>query len=105
MAGLTAHVRLRPIRFGFLVQPDDAERLLEVLRVSTCLWGGMFNPVIPHLKTVPSWWDRHGRVLETAAQIMNGYLDFFEPDFLVESTPGLANDVDFDRKRVLPIAE
>ena len=69
MANLTAHVRLRPIRFGFLVQPDDNERLLEVFRVNTCLWGGQFNPVIPHLKTVPPWWDRHGLLVETAAQI------------------------------------
>ena len=34
---------------------------------------------------------------------MNGYLDFFEPDFVVESTPGLAADIDFDGKRVLPL--
>src|SRR4051812_16910027 len=40
MANLAAHVRLRPIRFGFLVKPDDAASLLEVFRVNTCLWGG-----------------------------------------------------------------
>ena len=105
MANLTAHVRLRPIRFGFLVQPDDNHRLLEVFRVNTCLWGGRFNPVIPHLTTVPPWWDRHGLLFETAAQIVNGYLDFFEPDFLVECTPGLAADVHFDKTRVLSLAD
>ena len=39
MGHLTASVRLRPIRSGSLVQPDDNERLLEVFRVNTCLWG------------------------------------------------------------------
>lgn len=105
MSNLAANVRLRPIRFGFLVKPDDATSLLEVFRVNTCLWGGKFNPVIPHLESVPPWWDRHGLRFETAAQIMNGYLDFFEPDFLVESVAGLASDLDFDSKRVLPLAE
>ena len=45
MGHLTANVRLRPIRLGFLVQPDDDERLLEVFRINTCLGGGKFNPV------------------------------------------------------------
>ena len=36
MANLAAHVRLRPIRFGFLVKPDDVSSLLEVFRVNTC---------------------------------------------------------------------
>ncbi|MHB8736066.1 MAG: hypothetical protein ACYC6M_12270 [Terriglobales bacterium] len=103
MSNLTAHVRLRPIRFGFLVRPDDAQRLIEIFRVNTCLWGGQFNPIIPRLKTVPRWWDRHGRSFETAAQIVNGYLDFFEPDFLVEAEPGLADGLDFEPDRVIPL--
>lgn len=105
MANLAAHIRLRPIRFGFLVKPDDAKSLLEVFRVNTCLWGGKFNPIIPCLRGVPKWWDRHGHRFETAQQIMHGYLDFFEPDFLVESVPGLAGALEFDKKRVLPLSE
>ena len=30
MGNLAAHVRLRPIRFGFLVKPGDGKSLLEV---------------------------------------------------------------------------
>jgi hypothetical protein len=104
MANLTAHVRLRPIRFGFLVKPDDGNSLLQVFRVNTCLWGGRFNPIIPHLRTVPRWWDRHGHRFESAKQIVDGYLDFFEPDFIVESVPGLAEGVAFDSKRVLSLS-
>ena len=74
MAKFAVHVRLRPIRFGFLVKPHDVRSLLEIFRVNTCLWGGSFNPIIPHLRSVPRWWDRHGHTFESARQIMNGYL-------------------------------
>ena len=105
MAKFAVHVRLRPIRFGFLVKPHDARSLLEIFRVNTCLWGGVFNPIIPYLRSVPRWWDRHGHTFESARQIMNGYLDFFEPDFLVESVPGLSARLEFDSNRVLPLSE
>ncbi|MGE3957425.1 MAG: hypothetical protein AB7H96_11960 [Vicinamibacterales bacterium] len=103
MAHFSADVRLRPIRFGFVVKPDDAESLRRVFRVNTCLWGGKFNPIIPFLRAVPKWWDRHGYRFETAAQITNGYLDFFEPDFLVESKPGIASALGYEPKRVIPL--
>ena len=105
MAKFAVHVRLRPIRFGFLVKPHDARSLLEIFRVNTCLWGGRFNPIIPHLRSVPRWWDRHGHTFESARQIVNGYLDFFEPDFLVEPVPGLSARLELDSNRVLPLSE
>ena len=39
--------------------------------------------------------------LKNAKQIINGYLDFFEPDFLVEAEEGLANGLGFNSERVL----
>jgi hypothetical protein len=105
MSHITAHVRLRPVRFAFLVRPDDKKQVDEIFRVSTCLWGGKFNPIIPIFKQVPSWWDRNNHRFESARQIINGYLDFFEPDFLVEASPGLAEGLGFNPERILPIAE
>src|SRR6266849_4210952 len=105
MSQISAHVRLRPIRFAFLVRPDDAERALEIFRLNTCLWGGTYNPIIPYLDQIPEWWDRHGFRFDTAIQIMNGYLDFFEPDFIVEAEPGLAGGLGFDPARVLQCSD
>ena len=85
MGHVSATVRLRPVRFAFLVRPSDSKRVLEVFRVNTCLWGGKFNPIIPYFQHVPPWWDRHGQRFESAKQIINGYLDTYEPDFLVEA--------------------
>jgi hypothetical protein len=105
MSHISAVVRLRPIRFAFIVRPDDKKRALQIFQTNTCLWGGKYNPIVPYFKQVPKWWDRNGHNFETAVQIINGYLDFFEPDFLVEAEPGLANGLGFDEERVLQLSD
>lgn len=105
MGHVSARVRLRPVRFAFLVRPNDSKRVLEILRINTCLWGGKFNPIIPFFRQVPTWWDRHGHRFDTAKQIINGYLDRYEPDFLVEAEKGLANGMGFNSERVLQLSE
>jgi len=103
MSHINVNIRLRPIRFAFLVRPDDNKQVQEIFRVNTCLWGGKYNPIIPCFKQVPKWWDRNGYRFETASQIINGYLDLFEPDFLVEAEEGLSEGLGFDKKRVLQL--
>ncbi len=105
MSSVTVDIRLRPVRFAFLVRPEDRKHTLEIFRVCTCLWGGKYNPIIPFFKRIPQWWERKGFRFESASQIINGYLDFFEPDFLVESERGLANGLGFDPKRVLQLSD
>ena len=105
MNNIRVDMRLRPIRFGFLVRPNDKEKILEIFRINTCLWGGIFNPIIPFFKRVPPWWERYGFRFENPKQIINGYLDFFEPDFLVEAEEGLAEGFGFDSERVLQLAD
>ena len=105
MNSIRVDVRLRPIRFGFLVRLEDEAKIAEIFRINTCLWGGMFNPIIPFLKCVPPRWDKYNFGSENAKQIMNGYLDFFEPDFLVEANEGLADGLGFDSQRVLHLED
>lgn len=104
MSHISVHVRMRPIRFAFLVRPNDYRATLEIFRVNTCLWGGKYNPIIPFFKQVPQWWDRH-KFHPPAARIINGYLDFFEPDFVVEAEPGLAKGLGFNKERVLQLSD
>lgn len=105
MNNIQVDIRLRPIRFGFLVRPDDAENILEIFRINTCLWGGMFNPIIPFFESVPTWWERGGYRFEDEKQIINGYLNFFEPDFLIEAEEGISNGFGYDPKRVIQFAD
>jgi hypothetical protein len=60
---------------------------------------------VPYFKQLPKWWDRQGHSFETAAQIINSYLDYFEPDFLVEAEPGLAGGLGFNSERVLQLSD
>lgn len=105
MSSIAVNIRLRPIRFAFLVRPNDKKRTVEIFRINTCLWGGKFNPIIPFFKRVPSWWERKDYRFENAKQIINGYLDFFEPDFIVEAQKGLAEGLGFDSERVLQLTD
>ncbi|NDU80304.1 MAG: hypothetical protein G3I11_02990, partial [Ferrovum sp.] len=88
-----------------MVKPSDKKRVLEILKINTCLWGGKFNPIIPFFRQVPSWWDRHGHRFDTSKQIINGYLDRYEPDFLVEAEKELAVGLGFNSKRVLQLSD
>ena len=105
MGSININIRLRPIRFVFLVRPDDKKRTLDIFRINTCLWGGKYNPVIPFFRRLPTWWERKGSRFENANQVINGYLDFFEPDFIVEAEKGLASGLGFDPKRVLQLTD
>ena len=105
MNNIRVDIRLRPIRFGFLVRPDDAENVLEIFRINTCLWGGKFNPIIPIFESVPAWLEGEGFHFENPKQMINDYLDFFEPDFLIEAEDGLAEGFGFDPKRVRKLAD
>ena len=67
--------------------------------------GGMFNPIIPFFESVPSWWERGDYRLKMKNRLINGYLDFFEPDFLVEAEEGISNGFGYDPKRVLQLTD
>ncbi|MGI2146926.1 hypothetical protein [Shewanella frigidimarina] len=95
--------RLRPIRFAFLVRPSDKKNVAEIFRVNTCLWGGLYNPIIPVFRRTPTWWSNNSFKRESPSEILNRYLDFFEPDILVECEEGLARESGFDHRRVIKL--
>jgi hypothetical protein len=113
--------RLRPLRFGFLIRPGDSESLLKAIQLNTCLWGGRFNPIIPVFRRLPPGWsddlfERHPEISKQftarakrrvkrfrthAREFVRGYIDAFEPDYLVEMTAGLAKGITFEQSLVL----
>lgn len=90
MTTIYGSVRLRPTRIGFLVSPTNMGQVRRIMQVCTCLWGGPFNPIIPVCKETPEAWSEHPFPNPTGPELTRGYLDFFEPDFFVESETGLA---------------
>ena len=93
MAELSASVRLRPTRIGFLVRPNDMRSVKRIMRVSACLWGGEFNPIIPVFRRAPREWQPEQFERIRGLDIGKGYVRFFEPDVFVEATKGLFEDV------------
>lgn len=102
MNEIKLNIKLRPIRFVFLVKPNDKKNILKIFQINTYLWGGKYNPIIPYFKRVPKWWDNNFKSYN-AKKILNDYLDFFEPDFIVEAEEGLASDIVFDKERILQL--
>jgi hypothetical protein len=106
----TGSVSSRPVRIGFLIPPDDLGLVSRVARLSTCLWGGRYNVMIPFFEDGGGErWIRPYHAT-SGLDVARGYVDFFEPDTLVESSPGMAKrlgwqgeDDPFGLQRVIPL--
>ncbi len=77
------HLRLRPLRFAFIVDPSDRDGLRSAIELNSVLWGGMFNPIIPAYQRLPSYWEEMRDKRETARTVISGYLDAFDPDIVI----------------------
>ena len=75
---------------GFLVAPTNLPQIRRVMQVCSCLWGGLYNPIIPVCRELPEKWIEPHFANPTGEELAKGYIDFFEPDVFVESEPGLA---------------
>ena len=77
-------IRVRPIRIAFLVDPADSKGLYRAIELSTVLWGGSYNPIIPAYRRTPAKWEAHRvRRLPQPKDIISGYINGFDPDFVV----------------------
>lgn len=92
MTELSATIRLRPTRIGFLVRPNDLSAVRKIMRCCACVWGGLYNPIIPVFRSPPKHWQPEPFERITGLAVAKGYVNFFEPDVYVESEPGLLED-------------
>ena len=98
---INATIRVRPLRFGFVIKPNDRAALKRAIEVNTCLWGGIFNFIIPLFRRTPKRYNDHPFRGPNAKQLLDGFVEAFEPDFLVEAEPGLASRISFPGERVI----
>lgn len=84
---ITVQRQVRPLRFAFAVDPEDNAAVRRAFEISTILWGGRFNALIPVFRNAPRHWPppstKRGRSM-SALDAANGYLAAFEPDYVVE---------------------
>jgi len=98
---ITIVKKLRPIRLAFLVKKEDKKTLREVFRINTCLWGGIYNPIIPFFSKTPRAWESRRSHHPSASTILKGYLDSFDPDYVVVKDKQQISDSLFDKGRLL----
>jgi hypothetical protein len=62
------------------------------MRICSCLWGGIYNPIIPVFRTAPKEWKPSHPELVKGHAIARGYVEFYEPDAFVEAEEGLLEE-------------
>src|SRR5882724_10757926 len=75
-------LNLRPLKFAYIVRPNDMGALRKVIETNSFLWGGRYNPVLPLYKKKPKFLKDSFRVNQIG-ELLQGNLKFFEPDFIV----------------------
>ncbi|MGA7848397.1 MAG: hypothetical protein WCA13_04755 [Terriglobales bacterium] len=103
----TSTVRVRPLRFAFLVEPKDKLGLQRIFEVNSSLWGGVFNFIIPLFKQVPGRYREKYFKTIPAKGMLKGLVEAFQPDYLVELKTGAAASygIAFPEKRILAIGD
>ena len=79
-------IKLRPIKLAFLVDLRNTNTILEAIKINTFLWGGLFNPIIPASKRTSKIWRKRTFGIKNAKDIIAGYIDAYDPDFIVQMT-------------------
>jgi len=78
MSQISANIRLRPTRIGFLVRPTDLASVRKIMRYCACLWGGIYNPLIPVFRKPPKEWRLEPFERLSGSDIAKGYIKFFD---------------------------
>ena len=106
MTSGTVKVRLRPIKLAFLVNPKDKESLLKAIEINTFLWGGTYNPIIPTYKRLSSKWKIGSSNDLSVQEVIAGYLDNFDPDYVVPMGECINYELDFGyRKQIEDVSK
>jgi hypothetical protein len=74
---------LRPLKLAFLVELSDVKALRTAIQANSFRWGGAFNPIVPVFGRKPQNWEELPVSRGKPAEIILGYLDAFDPDFIV----------------------
>lgn len=96
------NIKLRPIRLAFLVDLYDKANLMEAIKINTFLWGGVYNPIIPVFRRVPKVWEDKRLKHPNSKEILSGYLDAFDPDFIVSFSKGISKTITGHRESFSP---
>jgi hypothetical protein len=105
MASGSLKVKLRPLRLAFLVPPYDETAILTAIETSSFLWGGAFNPILPVFQRLPKSWKPEVSRKPSARAVLEGYIEAFDPDFVIKTGPLESVELKFDNREVIKCSE
>ena len=105
MASGNANVKLRPVKFAFLVPYNDKASLLQAIQINSFLWGGVYNPIIPVYKSVPRNFPQHLKEHIRDKDYFQKYLEIFSPDFIVRLGDCANQDFDKDKSENISVSD
>lgn len=77
-------IKVRPVKLAYLVDPNNVKHVREAIRLSSTLWGGVYFPIIPLYKRMPSTWKEKHFKAPLPKDVILGYIEAFDPDILVQ---------------------
>jgi hypothetical protein len=80
----TVDIKVRPLKLAYLIDPNSPEQVREAIKISSTLWGGSYNPIIPLYKKMPKTWREGPIKAPEPKKVILGYIDSFDPDILVQ---------------------
>jgi len=83
-------LKVRPLRLGFLIDPNNKKQLEESMSTSSTLWSGTSFPIIPLYTRMPKTWADGPIKPPKSTKVILGYIEAFDPDVLVnfsDTTP------------------
>jgi hypothetical protein len=87
------------------VDPSDRKALMQVFETNTCLWGGVYNFIVPLFKRIPKRYRVQHSEAPSAKELVNGLVDAFEPDFLVDVGRGTKQGLVFPKDRIVALED
>lgn len=84
MSFTNVDINVRPIKIAFLIDYDDKKSLKNAILISSVLWGGVYNSIIPVYKRLPrNLMDSIFYKFQTKESITIGYLETFDADYVI----------------------
>jgi hypothetical protein len=80
----TTRIRVRPVKLALMVDPNNTSQVREAIRLACSLWGGEYFPIITVHKRAPSSWRDGPLKVPDPADVVKGYLQGFDPDFIIQ---------------------
>lgn len=89
--------KIAPIRFCFVIMPDNDSRFIRAMELAYSLWGGINTPILPYYSELPDSYRAEFNVTIDTSEFYKNTIDNYDPDIILI-------DEDIDKNLITPLA-